>query len=98
MAIHAGLPQRTELQSCCRFMALITVDRFVYTYEWEGSFIVYFGNVFNDPGLRGVATRTIISDRLVVHVTVATHARRARFLEIQVCVTSLAFDGFVLTF
>jgi hypothetical protein len=82
MTIHTGLAQRTVLQFRCCFMTFITIDRFVHAYERKRSFIVYFGNVFNDPGLRGVATRTIIPDRLVMHVAMAAHARRVRFLEI----------------
>ena len=82
MAIHAGLSQRTVLQFRCRFMALVTIDGFMYAYKREGGVIVNFCNVFNDPRLCCMATCTIVSYRLIMHVAMATYTRGACFFEI----------------
>jgi hypothetical protein len=79
-------------------VALVAIDGFMYPYKWEGGFIVNFCNVFDDPRLCCMATCAIISNRLVVHVAVATYAGRACFFEIQIRMTSLTFDIFMLAF
>jgi hypothetical protein len=98
MAIYAGLSQRTVLQFRSRFVALVAIDGFMYPHKRERGFIVNFRNVFNDPRLRVVTTCAVVSYGLVMHVAVATDTGRACFFEIQIRMTSLAFDIFMLSF
>jgi hypothetical protein len=79
-------------------MALVAIDGFVYAYKREGGFIVNFRNIFDDPRLRIMTTCTVVSYGLIVHVAVATYTGRACFFEIQIGVTSLTFDIFMLSF
>ena len=79
-------------------MALVAIDGFMYAYKREGGFIVNFCNIFDNPRLCIVAARAVIPNGLVMHVAVATDTGRACFFEIQIGVTSLTFDIFMLSF
>jgi hypothetical protein len=68
----------------------------MYTHQREGGFIVDFCDVFYDPRLCGVTTCTIIPDGLVVHIRVAAYTRRTCFLKVQIRMTGLTFDVFML--
>jgi hypothetical protein len=97
MTIHASLPQgiKTQLRIC--FMALVAVDRFVYANQWKGCLIVDFSDVFYDPRLCGMATCAIIPNGLIVHIRVAAYTRRTCFLKVEIRMTGLAFDVFMLS-
>jgi hypothetical protein len=55
-----------------------------------------FSDVFYDPRLRGMATRAIIPNGLIVHIVVAADTGRARFLEVEIRMTGFAFNVFML--
>jgi hypothetical protein len=68
----------------------------VYTHQREGGFIVDFRDVFYDPRLSCVATCAIIPDGLIVHIRVTAYTRRTCFLKVEIRMTGLAFDVFML--
>jgi hypothetical protein len=77
-------------------MALVAVDRFMHAYQWERGLIVDFSDVFHDPRLCCMAARAIIPHGLIVHIAVAADTGRTCFLKIEIRMTGLAFDIFML--
>jgi len=98
VTVYTSLADRIKSNLTIRLVTFGTIHSFMHAYQWEGSFVVHFSDVFDDPTLRIVTARTVISNRLIVHILMTCNTSGGSFLECQISMAGFALDNFMLPF